>query len=114
MPGMELPPEPFEIEESRGDGTTVLTLHGELDLAYADGLSARLAELRDRGEPVILDLDQLAFLDSSGLRVLLKATQDSEGGAWRFQVTRGSEAVLRLLRAAGLEGRLPTVDGPVG
>src|SRR4051794_7715595 len=101
MPAMELPPDPFEIEESRSDhGTTVLTLHGELDLAYADGLSARLAELRERGEPVILDLDQLAFLDSSGLRVLLKATQDSEGGAWRFQVTRGSEAVLRLLRAA--------------
>jgi anti-sigma B factor antagonist len=114
MSGMELPPEPFEIEESRSDGTTVLTLHGELDLAYADGLSARLDELRDRGEPVILDLDQLEFVDSSGLRVLLKATQDSEDGAWRFQVTRGSEAVVRLLRAAGLEGRLPTVEGPVG
>src|SRR3954452_13886507 len=114
MPGMERPPEPFSIEESRRDGTTVLTLHGELDLAYADDLTARLEDLRDRGEPVILDLDQLEFIDSSGLRVLLKATQDSENGAWRFRVTRGSEAVVRLLRAAGLEGRLPTVEGPVG
>lgn len=107
---MERPPQPFEIAESRRDGTTVLTLHGELDLAYADELSARLQELRDRGEPVILDLDELEFIDSSGLRVLLKATQDSEGGDWRFQVTHGSPAVTRLLRGAGLEGRLPTVD----
>jgi anti-sigma B factor antagonist len=113
MEAMERPPEPFEIEESRRDGTTVLTLHGELDLAYADALSARLAELRDHGEPVLLDLDQLEFIDSSGLRVLLKATQDSEGGDWGFHVTHGSEAVLRLLRGAGLEGRLPTVEGPV-
>jgi anti-sigma B factor antagonist len=113
MQPVERPAEPFEIEESRRDGTTVLILHGELDLAYADGLSARLAELRDRREPVILDLDQLEFIDSSGLRVLLQATQDSEGGQWRFQVTRGSAAVERLLRGAGLEGRLPTVEGSV-
>ena len=104
-------PEPFAIEETRREGTTVLVLLGELDLAYADELSARLAELRDRGEPVILDLDRLEFIDSSGLRVLLQAVQDSRAGAWRFAVTKGSDAVARLLRGAGLEGRLPTVDG---
>src|SRR3954462_11939759 len=101
MRPMERPPEPFEIEESRGNGTTVLTLHGELDLAYADELSARLAQLCHEGQPVLLDLDQLEFIDSSGLRVLLKAAQDSEGGDWGFHVTRGSEAVVRLLRGAG-------------
>ena len=111
---MEPPSEPFAIEESQRDGTTVLMLFGELDLAYADRLSSRLAELRDRGQAVILDLDRLEFIDSSGLRVLLQATQDSEGGAWRFQVTRGSEAVARLLHGAGLEGRLPTVEDPGG
>ena len=110
---MERPPEPFAIDESSRDGTTVLTLRGELDLAYADELTARLGELRDRCEPVLLDLDQLEFIDSSGLRVLLKATQDSKDGAWRFHVTPGSPAVARLLRGAGLEGRLPTVEGPV-
>jgi anti-anti-sigma factor len=113
MPGMERPPEPFEVEESSRDGVTVLTLHGELDLAYSDDLWARLAGYRDRGEPVLLDLDQLEFIDSSGLRVLLQATQASEDGEWRFHVTKGSAAVARLLRGAGLEGRLPTVEGPV-
>ena len=105
-------PEPFAIEETRRGETAVLVLHGELDLAYADELSARLAELRDRGEPVVLDLDRLEFIDSSGLRVLLQAVQDSRAGDWSFAVTKGSEAVARLLRGAGLEGRLPTVDGP--
>ena len=108
---MEHSPETFQIEESSRNGTTVLTLHGELDLASADGLSARLAELRDDGEPVLLDLDQLEFIDSSGLRVLLQAVQDSESSGWGFHVTRGSAAVARLLHGAGLEGRLPTVEG---
>jgi anti-sigma B factor antagonist/stage II sporulation protein AA (anti-sigma F factor antagonist) len=110
---VEQPREPFEVEESQRDGVTVLTLHGELDLAYSDDLWSRLAALRDRGEPVLLDLDQLEFIDSSGLRVLLQATQASEGGEWDFHVTRGSLAVARLLQGAGLEGRLPTVEGPV-
>ena len=109
---MQRPPEPFRIDASRGDDATVLTLHGELDLAFAGELSARLAELRDRGEPVILDLDQLEFIDSGGLRVLLQAAQESREGEWSFRVTRGSAAVVRLLRGAGLEGRLPTVGEP--
>ena len=54
----------------------------------ARALFARLAELRDRGEPVILDLDRLEFIDSSGLRVLLQAVQDSRAGAWRFAPSR--------------------------
>jgi anti-sigma B factor antagonist len=107
----QAPEPPFAIEETRREGTTVLVLHGELDIAYADELSARLAALRDRGEPVILDLDRLDFIDSSGLRVLLQAVEDSRAADWRFAVTKGSEAVGRLLRGAGLEGRLPTVDG---
>lgn len=103
---------PFAIEEARRGDATVVIVHGELDLEYAGELSGRLAELRERGDAVVLDLDHLDFIDSSGLRVLLQAVQDSQEHAWSFHVTKGSPAVGRLLRGAGLEGRLPTVDPP--
>ncbi len=102
-------PEEFTIQVSRRQDATVLTLRGDLDLASAEGLSASLATHRDAGEPVILDLDALNFIDSSGLRVILQAVEASGRDGWSFRITAGSEPVQRLLQAAGLTGRLPVV-----
>jgi anti-anti-sigma factor len=104
--------EELEITESRADGAVVVALHGELDLASADRVSARLGALRDAGQPVVLDLDSLEFIDSSGLRVILQAAEDSRRGGWPFHLTAGSEPVRRLLDAAGVAGLLPVVRSP--
>jgi anti-anti-sigma factor len=104
--------EELEIRESRADGAVVVALHGELDLATADGVAARLAEHRDAGEPVLLDLDSLEFIDSSGLRVILQAVEASRRGGWPFHLTAGSEPVRRLLDAAGVADLLPIVRSP--
>ena len=105
---MDAPHEAFTITETQGEGVTAVALRGDLDLASADGVTRRLQALRDAGEPVVLDLDELNFIDSSGLRVILQAVEDSRAG-WSFRVTAGSEPVRRLLEAAGLTGRLPVV-----
>lgn len=106
---MSSPPEDFTIRESRSDDVAVLALRGDLDLASADSVTARLHRHRDAGQPVILDLDALEFIDSSGLRVILQAVEDSRREGWSFRVTEGSAPVRRLLEAAGLTGRLPRV-----
>jgi len=97
----------FRMEEERRDATVVLKLRGELDLASTDALTERLRELRDAGQPALLDLDDLAFMDSSGLRVVLLATEMSRAGGWRFAVTAGSAPVRRLFASAGVTDRLP-------
>ena len=67
---------PFRAGESRDiDGVLRVALIGELDLAVADQLSARLEQLSSDRIPVRLDLSQLEFIDSSGIRTLLKAMQ---------------------------------------
>ena len=101
------PPEPFRVDERRDGDRTVLVLHGELDLATIDDVRARLDALQAERRPVLLDLDELAFMDSTGIRLVLQAVQDAERTGWEFALTRGSPAVERVFAAAGLESRLP-------
>jgi anti-sigma B factor antagonist len=102
----------FRIEEGRDDGTVVLTLRGELDLASADDVQRRLDALCAAGTPTRLDLDDLAFMDSSGLRFVLQAAELGRDGDWAFTLTPGSEQVRQLFRSAGVAERLPIVPRP--
>jgi stage II sporulation protein AA (anti-sigma F factor antagonist) len=97
----------FRIDEARREDAIVLTLHGELDLASADALERRLGELRDAGTPTHLNLDELGFMDSSGLRLVLKAVETGRAAGWAFTLTEGSEQVRQLFTSAGVTGRLP-------
>ena len=108
----DAPSEEFRIEEDRRDGTVVLRLHGELDLASADGVAQRLDALAAAGEAAVLDVDRLSFMDSSGLRVVLQAAENSRTSDWSFSVTAGSEQVRNLFASAGVTDRLPIVPAP--
>jgi anti-anti-sigma factor len=109
---VEPTPEEFRIDEDRRDGVVVLRLQGDLDLASADAVAQKLDMLAEAGEPVLLDLDQLAFMDSSGLRVVLQATENSRTTGWSFSVTAGSSQVQNLFASAGVTERLPIVPAP--
>ena len=104
--------EEFRIEEDRRNGVVVLRLRGDLDLASADAVSERLDALSAAGEPVLLDLDSLKFMDSSGLRVVLQAAETSRTSGWRFTLTPGSEQVRNLFASAGVTDRLPIEPEP--
>ena len=60
----------------------MLTLHGELDLLGAPQLQSEIeSEALDAAEIVVLDLDDVQFIDSAGLRVVL-AAHERHGRAW--------------------------------
>ena len=61
---------------------------------------------------MVLDLDALEFMDSTGIRLILQAIQDAERTGWEFAITRGSGPVRRLFRTARIDDRLPYVDPP--
>jgi anti-sigma B factor antagonist len=102
----------FSIQERRLDGTVVLTLRGELDLVNAETVAVRLDALRTAGEPVLLDLDVLDFMDSSGLRVVLNAAEASDASGWPFSVTHGPYQIQRLFESTCVTARLPIVPRP--
>ena len=64
-------------ERADADGRVRLELIGELDIAGATRLEARLQSLADRNHGVVLDLHRLQFIDSSGLRVLVSAVAEA-------------------------------------
>ena len=76
-------PRPFE---SRIDPDGVVHLSGELDMAIADSFCHGLISSLDGQRPV-LDLSDLTFLDSSGIRAILQVARVS-----------GQAVVLRNLR----------------
>jgi anti-anti-sigma factor len=103
----------LEIIEVRGTRRVRVRLRGELDLAGAPALSETLRRLRDRHEPVLLDLDELSFIDMSGLRVVLTAAEEAARDGWAFSITPGSPPVRRLIALVPLDGHLP-LDGSSG
>jgi anti-sigma B factor antagonist len=83
-----------------------VTPHGELDLVTVLQLETQIEELRSRGFPVIvLDLRQLTFMDSTGLRLLLQLDAESRSDGFRFELVDGEGPVRRLLELTGIGGR---------
>jgi len=105
--------EHLHIDVRTAPDRVVLSLHGELDLLGAPLLQQRI-EQTDLGErPIlVLDLGDLQFVDSAGLRVILAAHEGARQRGQEFALTRGSEQVQRLLSIAGVDERLRIVDTP--
>jgi anti-anti-sigma factor len=82
-------------------------LVGELDMAGVPIVSEHLRRHRERGDMVLLDLDELEFMDMSGLRMVLSAAEDASRDGWGLAVTRGSPQVRRLIALVNRDGRSP-------
>lgn len=89
------------------DGALRLALGGELDLAVIDALHERLVALNREGCRVRLDLAQLEFIDSTGVRELILSTTDAKRDGWELEIdTQVSNTVRRVIEIAGVEGQL--------
>jgi anti-anti-sigma factor len=90
-------PDELSITQSRdADGALRVRLDGELDAAAMERLAASLAEASTPGEEIVLDLEELDFIDSSGLRVLLNAQADAARDGWNLWIANPQPPVIRL------------------
>ena len=84
-----------------------VTPSGELDLSNAGALQAQLDELRTAGFPhVVLDLRELTFMDSSGVRLIFREDRRARSAGHRFSLIAGNPQVQRVLNICGLAERL--------
>jgi anti-anti-sigma factor len=91
----------------------LVPLRGELDLSTSGEVERRIrGEERRKAEIVALDLRELTFLDSTGLRLIMSAAGRASLGGWRFVLVRGPESVQRVFRITKLDGELEFVDDP--
>jgi anti-anti-sigma factor len=109
---MAFDPTGFSISTSDRDGRAVVVIRGELDLATAPDLEAALQERLDAGQDVVVDLRELDFMDSTGLRVLVAAHTRVEGTEQRFLIVRPRPGapIERILAIAGVERVLDLIN----
>ena len=96
-------PDPFSVEEREEAGVKVIEVAGELDLTTAPRLSARLDARRiGRRRRLLVDLTDVDFCDSTGLRALLGAASEVRAHGGRFAIVcPPSGDVARLLEIVG-------------
>jgi anti-anti-sigma factor len=103
-----MPEQPnYRVEISLGEGRTTVAAYGELDLATAAGFEATLREQLAAG-PVLLDLAELSFMDSSGVHVLDRVLRDLDPEGWKLLVRPTlQDRVRQILDLTGIYGLLP-------
>lgn len=100
-----------DVRINERNGTAVVALKGELDISGVADVEKQLKEV-EKSEPgvLVLDLRELDFLDSSGLRVVLEADLRSRRDARRFALIPGPEPVHRVFLIALLDKRLEFIE----
>ena len=100
----------LRCQVSRERDTARIQAVGELDLATVPILDAELAALRDAGcRRLILDLSGLAFMDSTGLRCILRYDAEARQDGFSIALIPGPPAVQRVFQVTDTEARLPFI-----
>ena len=102
----------FEARTQRVGEATIVALLGDLDIAAEADATAAFEAATGDGGVLVADLRELAFLDSTGVRVLLTADLHAKDKGVRFGVARGDGTVRRLLEVTRIDQRFPVVDDP--
>jgi anti-sigma B factor antagonist len=98
----------LSMRSQREGDLHTLELAGEMDLANAAEVERELLRV-DRGDAgaILVDLCGLRFIDSTGIRVLVRAGARSRADGGRLVLQRAPRPVLRVLRMAGVADLLP-------
>ncbi|GGY77087.1 STAS domain-containing protein [Streptomyces omiyaensis] len=98
--------------EIRAARTAVLSVGGELDMETAGGFEEHLTEQLRHGRcHLVLDLSDLAFMDSSGLNVLIRSVHRARDAGGDLRLAAPTPAVRRILEITGVTTTMPPHEG---
>ena len=85
------------------ESSNVVSLKGQIDLHVSPKVAESLAALiKQRLSPVVVDLSDVTYIDSSGLAVLINAEQNVETYGGKFMLAGVQPEVQSILEVAGL------------
>ncbi|MEA2445437.1 MAG: hypothetical protein QOJ12_2729 [Thermoleophilales bacterium] len=111
MSHKDFQPQSFDVDVDHADDRVVVRPRGELDLASAPDLRAILQQLRDKRASILLDLSELTFMDSSGLRLIWETDAEAKQHGLDLALASGPPEVMRVFELTGLRKRLNFTDG---
>ena len=92
---------PLEITMDRDGDDVRLVVAGEIDLETCASLSEALSEVVT-SRHVALDLTDVGYMDSTGLRTILAAKEEIEQAGGTLEVAAASTIVSRLIDISGV------------
>lgn len=90
---------------------TLVTAHGEIDLAVLRNAAALCQAVARRGLPLVVDATDVTFVDSAGMSVLVRLARDAEAGGYPVVLRNAPWAIKELLIATGIVRLLPFAEG---
>ncbi len=101
----------LSVRSQRDGDTHTIALAGEMDLANAPDVERELVRAEStNATAIVVDLSELTFMDSTGIRLLITAHARSREDGGRLQLIRPPARVFRVLCIAGVDKLLPFAD----
>ncbi|HEX8002833.1 MAG TPA: STAS domain-containing protein [Mycobacteriales bacterium] len=100
----------FAIQASPAGRAVVLSVNGDVDIATAPTLRERLADAVGTYTGVVVDLDGVPFLDSTGLGVLVAAHNRAKSAGASLVIARPQRIVRNALRLVQVDTVIDVYD----
>jgi anti-anti-sigma factor len=99
---------PFTCLVSHEEDHAVVSPRGELDMATAGAVDQQLEQLRRTGVgKIVLDLGGLTFMDSSGLHLVVRWSNEASRDGFELELEPGPPAVQRIFDLTAIHDSLP-------
>ena len=96
-------PELFSAEVTKGDGEVVVAVRGEIDIVTAPALWEALVDVIPDTTRLVVDLSETAFIDSTGLGVLVRALKRMRHGGGVLVLRGPRPNARKVLNITGLD-----------
>ena len=98
----------MDITETKHDHYSIFKLNGRLDSNTATGFEQKLFECIENGtQRLILDFQDLDYISSAGLRVILKATKNLKNSQGKLVLCAMQDYVKEVFEISGFDSFLP-------
>src|SRR5438093_5457738 len=98
----------LELESTQRNGVAVLTLRGEIDVYTAPRMRQAIVDLVDAGSlTVVIDMDKVDFLDSTGLGVLVEGLKRVRTRGGNLSIVITQDKILKIFDITGLNKAFP-------
>ena len=88
-------------------GRSIVTAAGDIDISTVARLRECLFELAASGRPLVADMDQVSFIDSTGLAALAGTAKRAAASGGSLYAVCGRPKIRQLFRLTGLDCRIP-------
>jgi anti-anti-sigma factor len=96
--------EELEITEEKSPGAARFVLKGRVNASNVDNLLGRLeAALNKECKNIVVNMSQVEYLSSIGIKVILKIYKDAKETGGKFSVESPSEIVKNVLNMVALD-----------